>query len=173
MENGIGFYPFMDIDNPEIVITGQNISISASTSNGTLVNYQNLTSVKLSVNGSLSAYLRNPTIHLNGEAFFQDAYAFHSYLASLHTLGQDINITGEISFDLPLSDQYSIASNFAWTGSVHTQILTWDELWSIKEAMPCFILAIVIFSVAWISVKLKYSINRNRLRGSPKDLEQG
>jgi hypothetical protein len=175
LENGTGFYPFMVIDNPEIVITGQNISMSALTSNGTLVNSQSSTSIKLSINGSLSAYMRNPSIQTNGEAFFQETYAFHSYLTSLQTMGQDLNITGEISFNLPLSDQYSIASNFTWTGSAvrNPPAFTWDELGSIKESIPYFILAIVIFSVVWILAQLKYDVNSKRLKGSAKDLEQG
>jgi hypothetical protein len=166
IENGTGFYPFMDIDNPEIIITGQNISIRALTSNGTLINSQSSTPINLSINGTLSTYMRNPSIQTDGGALFQKAYALHSYLTSLQTIGQDLNITGEINFNLPLSDQYSIASNFAWTGNAirSPPAFTWNELGSIKESAPYFILTIAAFSVVWVLIRL----NRHASKKWPK-----
>jgi hypothetical protein len=173
--NGIGFYPLMDIDNPQITITGENILISAITSNGTSINSQGSKIAEISINGSFSTYLRNPSIQTNGEASFQEAYAFHSYLTSLQTMGQDLLIKGEISFSLPLSDEYSIASNFIWTGSAvrNPPTFTWNELGSIQESIPYFILAIVIFSVVWILAQLNQDASNKRSKRFGEENEQG
>jgi len=153
--NGRGFYTFISAGNAEITITGDKILITASTSNGTYIDVEGSTIAELSIKGNFSTYLRNPSIHTIGKESFVEVYAFHSYLAQLSTMGQDLLIEGEVKFGLPLSDEYNVASDFTWDG-VATQEppdFTWDELGSLRESIPYFILAIAIFSVAWMATQ--------------------
>ena len=175
VENGIGFYTLMSIDSAQIMITGENILISAMTSNGTYTNSQSSKTAEISINGSLSTYVDNPIIQTVGEAYFHEAYAFHSYLGSLQTMGTDLTIKGETNFSLILSDEYSIASNFTWTGSTVRgyPTFTWNELASIQKSFLYFVLAIIIFSIAWISTKLILESNNKRLKRFGVENEQG
>jgi len=153
--NGTGFYTFISADNPEITVTGDKILISASTSNGTDIDIEGSATAELSLKGNFSTYIRNPQIHNIGETSFREVYAFHSYLAQLSTMGQDLLIEGEVRFSLPLSDEYNVASDFTWDG-VATQEppdFIWDELGSLRESIPYFILAIVICCVAWMATQ--------------------
>jgi hypothetical protein len=157
IKNGVGFYPLLDVYNAQIKITGEKILVSAKTSNGTSINSQSLKTMVISINGNLSAYVRNPSIEAFGNASFQDAYAFHSYLGNLQTLGKDIAIEGEINFSLPLSDEYSLCSNFSWIGNVMQgpPAFTWNELASLQNSAPYFILVIIIFSIIPIFKRIK------------------
>jgi len=164
ISNGRGFYTFISAYNPEITITGDEILISASTSNETCIGVKGSTTAELSIKGNFSTYLRNPRMHNIGEASFQEVYAFHSYLAQLKTMGQDLLIEGEVKFGLPLSDEYNVASDFTWDGTVTREppAFTWDELRSLRESIPYFILAIVTFSVAWMATQKNLRIRVRR-----------
>lgn len=153
--NGRGFYAFMNASNAEITVTGDDILISASTSNGTYINVEGSITAKLSIEGSFSTYLRNPSICVVGNGSFVEVYAFHSYMAQLETMGQNLLVEGEVKFSLPLSDEYNIASDFTWDGTATREPpnFTWDELGSMMESIPYFILAVVIFSVAWVATQ--------------------
>ncbi len=162
--NGRGFYTFINADNPEITVTGDKILISASTSNGTYIDVEGSTTAGLSIKGNFSTYLRNPSIHTIGKGSFVEVYAFHSYLTQLSTMGQDLLIEGEVKFGLPLSDEYNIASDFTWDGTATREppAFAWDELGSLRESIPYFILAIAIFSVARMATQKNLRIRVRR-----------
>lgn len=162
--DGRGFYTFISADNPEISLTGENISISALTSSGTYINAEGSAKAKLSVKGKFVTYLRSPTIYNMGNSSFREVYAFHSHFGQLRTLGQDFLIDGEVDFGLPLSDGYSIASDFTWDGTATREPpdFTWDELGSLRESITYFILAIAIFSIAWMATQKSFRIRVRR-----------
>jgi len=87
-------------------------------------------------------------------------------LGQLRTLGQDLLIEGEIKFGLPLSDAYNVASDFIWDGVAAREppAFTWDELGSLGESIPYFILAIGIFSVAWMATQKNLRIRVRRCK---------
>jgi len=165
ISNGTGFYSFIEAENPEIWITGDNLLISASTLNGTSLNFEGAGTAKLAVNGSFFAYLRTPCIYNMGNSSFREVYAFHSYLAQLRTMGEDLLIEGEVKFGLPLSDQYNVASDFTWDGVAARDppVLTWDELKSLADSLPYFALAIGIFCTTYVATqKIKIRVGRRK-----------
>ena len=163
--NGTGFYTFTKVENPEITITGDNILISASTLDGTNLNFEGVGTAKLAVNGSLFAYLRTPCIYNIGNSSFREVYAFHSYLGQLRTMGEDLLVEGEVRFGLPLSDQYNVASDFTWEGVAARDppVLTWDELKSLVDSLPYFALATGIFCTTYVATqKIKIRVGRRK-----------
>lgn len=165
ISNGTGFYSFIEAENPEITITSDNILISASTLNGTNLNLEGAGTAKLAVNGSFFAYLRTPCIYNLGNSSFREVYAFHSYLGQLRTMGEDLLVEGEVRFGLPLSDQYSVASDFTWEGVAARDppVLTWDELKSLAESLPYFALAIGIFCTTYVATqKIRIRVGRRK-----------
>ena len=161
--NGTGFYSFIRADSPKIKITGDNILISASILNGTDLDFEAVGTAKLAVNGSFSAYLRTPRIYNIGNSSFRGVYALHSYLGQLRTMGEDLFVEGEVRFGLPLSDQYSVASDFTWEGvaSRDPPVLTWDELKSLVDSLPYFALAIGIFCTTYVATqKIRIRVGR-------------
>jgi len=160
ISSGRGFYTFINADNPKISITGDDILLSALASNGTCIDVEGSATAELSMKGNFLTYLRNPHIHNIGNSSFRDVYAFHSYLGQLRTMGEDLLIQGEVRFGLPLSDRYNVASDFTWDGIATREppVLAWDELKSLRESIPYFIMAIAIFSVAWMATQKSYRI---------------
>ena len=165
ISNGTGFYAFIKAENPEITMTGDSILISASTLNGTNLNFEGVGTAKLAVNGSFSAYLRTPCIYNIGNSSFREVYAFHSYLGQLRTMGEGLLVKGEVKFGLPLSDQYNVASDFIWDGVAARDppVLTWDELKSLVDALPYFALAIGIFCTTYVATqKIRIRVGRRK-----------
>ena len=165
IRNGTGFYTFIKAENPEIRITGDNILVSASTLNGINLNFEAVGTAKLAVNGSFFAYLRTPCINNIGNSSFREVYAIHSYLGQLRTMGEDLLVEGEVKFGLPLSDQYSVASDFTWEGVAARDppALTWDELKSLVDSLPYFALAIGIVCTTYVATqKIRIRVGRRR-----------
>jgi len=153
IDNGKGFYTYLSAENPEITLKGSQILISALTLNETQINFEGFEKALLSLKGNVSTYIRYPHIQHIGNASFQNVFAFRSYLDQLKTMGQDLLIEGEVKFSLPLSDEYNLAYDFTWNGvpTREPEVVTWDELSSLKESYPYFILTIIIILILWRS----------------------
>jgi hypothetical protein len=164
INNGLGFYALINSGDPKIVASGEEISVSALSSNGNSITINGSGTADILVKGNFLGYMRNPHICSLGVATFVEAYAFHSYLSQLNTLGQNLVIKGSVEFDLPLADVYSLASGFTWTGTTarEPKAFTWDELGSLKQAIPYFvvILSLSVFVVIVRKYRIRFKISR-------------
>lgn len=162
---GRGFYASLIVNNPKMMIKGDNILVSINLMNGTKMSLDGGISLQLSIEGQTPVYVREPHISINGGAFFKEAYTLHTYLAELRTLGQDLHFQGIVEFKLPLSDEYSFALKFTWSGSHEREppILQWNEWKSFTESSPWLII-LSIFIVAFFLTKRYLGIKRKRIQ---------
>jgi hypothetical protein len=167
ISSGKGFYPLLTADSPQITIMGSNADLAIKLANGSIVNVNNEPMPKLSIDGSISVYVRTPSIQNDGESKFNEAYAIHSYYANLQTLGETLCIRGYVKFDMPLSDTYSFATDFIYSGSVERQppLLQWDEWGSIKESAFWLVVSssffVTLFLInRYLNVEVKVHIKR-------------
>jgi hypothetical protein len=161
-EKGMGFYAKLSINQPLITVSGDSISLFIRCKNGTSLIIRDKNDIKLSTENRLLVLLREPYIQINGVGLFETAFACHSYLTDLGTLGQDLTIQGHIEFRLSLADEYSYASGFNWNGRVDSTgkfVFDWDILGSLVKSIPWIVFASLLFFITlclWSSKNCAY-----------------
>jgi hypothetical protein len=141
--DGKAFYTRLTLVNPTLSLHG-NASIRLMTKDKEVVEmtFQN---GQLRIIGQLNALVRTPSIYVNGNAKFDEMYSLFSLYNWLRSLGQDLNIEGEIDFQLTVSDAYIFVINFKGNGLVlrDPPILPWSEYDSIKNMLPWLIVSAI------------------------------
>lgn len=169
---GEGFYSTITANNPEINIEGANPHPTLTLANGSIVEVNGESKIKLSVPAQLQIYVRDPSVQVDGFVIFREAYAIHSYQTTLMTLGQELKIQGNIAFEVPLSDTYSFATELVWRGSFERSppLLPWNELGSLSESIPWLIVSSLLFITLFLActrargreLKIKLKIKRQQ-----------
>ena len=114
---GKGFYTRLSSGESTISADGENIVLSLELADGQTVNLNVGSHVELRVVGNHEVYLRTPKVSIIGEARFNTAYAYKELEIYPPISGQDLIIDGCVEFSIPLSDTYSMAQDFTWSGS--------------------------------------------------------
>lgn len=157
VHSGKGFYISLVTSNSEIIFKGENITISARLENGTKIKIGGKSEVKLTLisDKPYSVLLRQPHINFSGEILLKEAYGYHFEFGSapMRLSGQDLQINGDVSLDILLSDTYTMVYELEWSGFPKRipPKLYWDEWNSFKKSVSIlFILGItlVVFSRA-------------------------
>jgi hypothetical protein len=148
LDDGRGFYTRLVLVNPTLSLHG-NTSVRLITKSKEVreMTFQN---GQLKIIGQLSVLARTPNIYVNGKAEFNEMYSLFSLYYWLRSLGQNLNIQGEIDFQLTVSDTYIFVTNFKGNGSAirDPPVLLWNEYDSFKNMLPWIIIS-VIFIIFW------------------------
>jgi hypothetical protein len=83
-----------------------------------------------------SLYAREPTITLQGTAYFKELYSSGTVLSKTRAYGQNLRVKGAVTLKTYLSDTYTYVSSFDISGKFERvpPILTYDELTSLPQA---------------------------------------
>jgi hypothetical protein len=83
-----------------------------------------------------SLYAREPTITLQGTAYFKELYSSGTVLSKTRAYGQNLRVEGAVTLKTYLSDTYTYVCSFDISGKFERvpPILTYDELTSLPQA---------------------------------------
>jgi len=110
--------------------------------------------ISITPNGSIQLLARTPKV-IASEVTFIEFYTFGSLNSRTRTYGQNLNVNGTTSFQIILSDSYTMVKNVELSRSFEREppIVMFDELSTIPTAifwtlllLPIFIAAIFIFT---------------------------
>jgi hypothetical protein len=146
---GRGFYSNVAVKDRKLTITGSNITAYIKLNNGSLTVIRGLKELFIYSNYSnntLSAYLREPEIRVAGHATFKDFQPYNKPSFSRLRNSMAVNITGTVSFILPISDVYSWARSFTYSGDVEYDkpLVYWNEWERIRALTPWIIVCIIL-----------------------------
>jgi hypothetical protein len=144
---GRGFYSNVAVKDRQLTITGSNITAYIKLNNGSLTVIGGLKELFIySNNNTLSAYLREPEIRVAGHATFKDFQPYNKPSFSRLRNSMTANITGTVSFNLPISDVYSWARSFTYSGDVEYDkpLVYWDEWEHMRALLPWVIVCIIL-----------------------------
>lgn len=146
---GRGFYARLSSGESIISIDGKDIVLSLELADGQSVIVNAGSQLEFEIQGNYEMLLRTPQVSVAGEARFTSAYAYEELEIYPRVLGQNLIIDGEVEFSLPLSDTYSMAQGFTWSGSKERDppIYQRPEGQDFKNAFPwaVILIAFVIF----------------------------
>ncbi|MCW3985536.1 MAG: hypothetical protein NWE91_03890 [Candidatus Bathyarchaeota archaeon] len=169
---GRGFYPQMGTNQSIVAVGGSNITLYLSFSNGSDINVDCGSHLELSISGDHVFYMREPHFLVDGEALFKETYTWGLSLTQKlkrmvrsDIYGQDVQINGTIEFDASLSDIFTFADNFTWSGPVTTNPPTvkWNEWESLKETFSP-IAWLIVFNIFLLSWNLHLRRTEKRLK---------
>jgi len=149
---GLGFYTQLTLSNPTLELNGKEIKMKAVQKNGGSIHLNVSSTLKFKIEDTISIYTRTPTLSITGNATFKDAYGLHQIYKTFRVSGHKLQISGDLSFAILASDVYTITKDLIWQGLVQRDppILQWDELKSLQQSIPWFILSTIIFLVNYI-----------------------
>jgi len=84
-------------------------------------------------------------------SFFLPGYVL---LRLLRILGKDATLEGRLSFDVNFGDEFTVTTNFEYTGKINTDEYRYYELNVLYQSLPIFLLTGILFIAAYASVLL-------------------
>jgi hypothetical protein len=143
---GRGFYSNVAVKDRQLTITGSNITAYIKLNNGSLTVIVGLKELFIYSNYTLSAFIREPEIRVAGRATFKDFQPYNKPSFSKLRNSMVANITGTVSFILPISDVYSWARNFTYRGDIeyYEPVVSWDEWGHMRALLPWVIVCIIL-----------------------------
>lgn len=144
--NRYSFYLESYLEQPNIEAEGKNLTAYVFRKDGTLEVFKGET-MKLKPN-SVHLLARQPTLTITGNAIFKSFYGYGDLAGILQTLGQDLQITGEIKFKIEYSDTYLVGHNFEFYGDYkrNPPVYEYDEIKSFINYLPYVFLVFVSLS---------------------------
>ncbi|MPZ07162.1 MAG: hypothetical protein GEU26_12250 [Nitrososphaeraceae archaeon] len=110
-------------DQTIVVDFDRNALVQAGTSNGSEIEYENVTSITLKSSQPMEIVARTPIVNLDGSTHFGNLYG--GILTGI--AGQDAIFDGRISFSILASDTYTLADNASFDGRFDTGLIRHDE----------------------------------------------
>ncbi len=145
---GKGFYARLSSGQSVISADGANITLLLGLADGKSVNLNTGSHLEFKVVGSHEVYLRTPEVSVTGESQFNTTYAYRELKIYPLVLGQDLIVDGHVEFSVPLSDTYSMAQDFTWSGSKHREppVYQRPEGQDFRNALP-WIIILLVFTI--------------------------
>lgn len=145
---GRGFYTCLSSGESAISANGENIVLSLELADGQSVKLNASSHLEFRVVGDHKVYLRTPQVKVDGEVRFNSAYAYRGLKIHPYPSGQDLIIEGHVEFSIPLSDTYSMAQDFTYSGSVEREPPIYQRLerQDFKNALP-WVLILLLFTI--------------------------
>lgn len=134
--------------------------IQAATLNGSHIDCENVTSIKLRSSQPIDIVTKTPVINLAGNSYFGNLYA--DILAGIG--GQDGSFIGNISFAILASDTYTLADNVSFNGKFDTASTRYNEFSQLMASsfdfdiysLPPIVIILLIIPVALAVIFLLY-----------------
>jgi len=164
LSKGMGFYASLSSEESDISVHGENIVLSLKLANSKSERINMDSHLEFRLLGDHEVFLRTPKVSVDGEARFDSAYAYRGLEIYPRPLGQDLLVKGHVEFSLPLSDTYSVASEFSWRGSIARDpaIYKRSEEQDFKNALP-FLLLLLLF---WAIQRMELEVEGHRGTGT-------
>jgi hypothetical protein len=123
--SGGGMYVDLVLGKDQTIVLDfdQNSVVQAGTSNGSEIEYKDITSIALRINQPIDIVARTPVINLDGSAHFGNLYG--GILTGI--AGQNGIFNGRISFTVLASDTYTLTDNASFDGKFDTVSIKHDE----------------------------------------------
>lgn len=153
LNQGKGFYTCLNSENSIFSLYGDNITLSLNPVNGEHIEHSAESYLEFTVTGSHEVYLRAPQVSLDGEAKFDNAYVYRGLSIHPSSLGQNLIVDGHVEFFIPLSDTYTMAEDFTYSGSVTRDPAIYkrpeqkDFMNSLPWIILLFFIGIIVLSV--------------------------
>jgi len=159
-----GFYSNVAVKDRQLTITGSNITAYIKLNNGSLTVIGGLKELFIYSNNTLSAYLREPEIRVAGHATFKDFQPYNKPSFNRLRNSMTANITGTVSFILPISDVYSWARSFTYNGDVEYDkpLVYWDEWDHMRALLPWVIVCIILLIASSLLVS-RFEISKKKI----------
>jgi hypothetical protein len=161
LSEGGGFYLKLKFkDDAIITFEDSPASIVLITKDGNTIRFDDVKSIIIGNSDQIELYTREPTITVQGSAFFKELYSSGTIYQTTRAQGQDLKINGTIALKVYLSDIYSWTSSFDASGRFERTPppLLYDELTSLPQAVFWSIILAPIF------LTMLFIINRDKRR---------
>jgi hypothetical protein len=152
ISQGNGLYADLTLNETTQLTPASNDTLLTLSANNEEFEVSNLTDISLVPEKPLEIYAYTPSINSSGNASLTDV-TIPGSLKGRQISGQDLKITGILTFDTYLSDSYTLAENLNIDGSFNTSppIAAYDEwsvppitaLWSLI-LLPIFIVPLIV-----------------------------
>jgi hypothetical protein len=148
--NGLGFYAQLTLVSPYIELHGEKIEMRAILENGDLLSLNGSKMLKFKIEDVILAITRSPSLSILGNVTLNEAYSLHEMYRVFRAYGSQLGLRGYLNFTVISSDVYTIAKDIKLQGTVKREppILRWDELNSIRQSIPWFILSTIVLLFA-------------------------
>jgi hypothetical protein len=153
ISQGQGLYAVLTLNETTQLTPAGNDTLLTLTANDEQFELSNLTDISLVPENPLEIYAYTPSIKSSGNASLTDL-TIAGTLNGRQISGQNLEITGVLTFDTYLSDTYTLVENIKVEGSFNTSppTITYDE-WSVLPTaafwslilLPIFIGAFIVF----------------------------
>ncbi len=148
VQRGYGFYTTVTAMNPSITLQGN-------------------TKTTTSLNGNVTFLLRTPEISVNGQIQFMSFYSLHPPM--VYTDGRTASLSGDITMDICLSDEYTIALPYRFNSPITVNyekpLMEFDEVEALVSLLPYMLLLTVLAVPIWYIRRLKH--HKNGLPADP------
>ena len=117
IDKGFGFYSTIIMNQSTTTVVGKPARVLIESNNDNH-NTEVVTGNEIQFNlGKSSILLRQPKVHSSGVADFKNFYAYGNLYDKIPVLGQNITTTGENSFEVDYSDEFTIISSASFKGN--------------------------------------------------------
>jgi hypothetical protein len=161
LSEGGGFYSKLKFkDDAIITFEDSPTSTVLTTKDGNTIRFDDVKAIIIENSDQIELYAREPTITVQGSAFFKELYSSGTIYQTTRAQGQDLKINGTIALKVYLSDIYSWASSFDASGRFERTppLLLYDEFASLPQAVFWSIILAPIF------LTILFIINRDKRR---------
>lgn len=161
IEGGVSFYSRITMNQTVVSILGNPASLLICLNNNSRSILEGNCIIISCANNTMLAR-QQTIIQLEGNASFSDFSAYWKLEKVFHKIGEDVMLSGIVTFTLEYGDIFSLARN--WTGSFEggspTYEYRYNELTAIRSLLP-FVILISLFSVVlWLSRLFKERTER-------------
>jgi len=152
VQRGYGFYTTLIAFNPTITLKG-NQTTSAT------------------INGNATLLLRQPEISINGVIQFENFYMLHP--PTIYTDGRTTTLSGNITFNIYVSDAYTIALPYKFQSSITVKygkpLMEFNESASFMLTIPYLIL-VMIFAATVLLIQHSKPTNISKVQNKPNKI---
>ena len=148
LSRGKGFYSELKFNgNVTVIFNSRPASVILAIINGKILRFNNVKMIIIENSNQITLYAREPTIMVQGLAFFKELYSSSAIYQKTRTQGQNLKVNGTLALKMYLSDVYSWASSFNGLGKFERvpPLLAYNELTSLPKAILWSIIALPIF----------------------------
>jgi hypothetical protein len=163
ISQGKGFYAVLTLNETTQLTPAGNDTLLTLWANDEEFELSNLTEISLVLKNSLEIYAYTPSVKSSGNASLTDVTVSGS-LNGRQISGQDLKISGVLTFGTYLSDSYTLAENIKVDGSLNTNppIITYDE-WSVLPSAALW--SLILLPIFIGTTIILYYVKRVRARG--------
>jgi len=115
--NGIGLYGNSSLGNSLEVFFKDHATLKVVSGNNRSSNYDNVSNIVLQNNKPIQVYLWQPQVNINGTTIFEQ-FLGKDVLGNTVSNRKDLNISGNVSLTLLMSDNYTYGSDISVNGPV-------------------------------------------------------